>query len=128
MPERVRLIKILARTAFAFLFLASLCMSLFKVVDAPSLTFSWDKLNHSFGYFLLVGSLDIGFRTGRRLPAKSALVLAYSFLIEIAQYFIPYRDFSLLDMAANAVGIACFLLLLPHLKRIPVYKSLLASS
>jgi len=33
------------------------------------------------------------------------LLFLYSFFIEIIQYFIPYRDFSLLDLAANGLGL-----------------------
>ncbi len=43
---------------------------------------------------------------------KTALLLfTYGFVIECIQYLIPYRSFSLLDMAANGAGILFYLFL-----------------
>ena len=120
-PETIRFI---SRMAFFILLAAAMFLSLADPGKTPGLDLTWDKLNHAFGYFALVGFLDLGFRTGRSIFPKSILVFSYSLFLECAQYFIPYREFSLFDLAANAVGIASFLILRFQLERISIYCSL----
>lgn len=38
-------------------------------------------------------------------------VFLYSLIIEVLQFFLPYRDFSVMDMMANAAGIITFTLI-----------------
>lgn len=60
-----------------------------------------DKWQHALTYALLSG---IWFIAGLR-PAGAALLAAFlSVLLECGQYFIPYRGFELLDLAANFTG------------------------
>lgn len=64
-----------------------------------------DKVGHFIAYFVLM--LNIGLATWKR---KREVLLAlyftvgYGVLMEFGQYFVPGRDFSLLDMFANAAG------------------------
>ena len=56
-------------------------------------------------------------RSRRRLPGTTGLrfalhgrqrwvsLLAFGLFIEVVQYFLPYRQFSLLDLAADGIGI-----------------------
>jgi len=68
----------------------------------------WDKFAHAIGYFFLITTLDLGFRTFRYFPAKITSLFIYGLALEIIQYFIPSRTFSLLDMVANAVGLLAY--------------------
>ncbi|MGV1099671.1 VanZ family protein [Thiovibrio sp. JS02] len=64
-----------------------------------------DKLIHTAGYFLFYLSTDLAFAQDRLRLNKLLLLFAYSMLIEICQYFIPSRSFSLLDLMANLAGL-----------------------
>lgn len=70
-----------------------------------------DKFCHASGYFLLVLLFDLAFQPGRHPVPKSVAVLIYSILLECIQYTLPYREFSVLDILANAAGIGIFLFL-----------------
>lgn len=119
--------KMAFKTAFFIILALSAYLSL-TPVQHPVITTLWDKLNHFLGYFLLYATLDLGFATAEKLAAKVLLVLGYSLLLEIIQHFVPNRDFSLLDMLANGLGILLYLALRPavaktgfylHLKTVP---------
>ncbi|MFB6108508.1 MAG: VanZ family protein [Haloplanus sp.] len=58
---------------------------------------------HLVGYATLAAVID----RGRSHPAVPvALAVGYGFLLELVQFGVPYRTFSLLDAATNAAG-AC---------------------
>lgn len=63
-----------------------------------------DKLNHIAAFLLLY----LLFRRAWNLPVPImvALLFSYGMLLETVQYFLPYRTFSWLDIAADLVGIA----------------------
>jgi VanZ family protein len=65
----------------------------------------WDKSNHFMAFFVLYVLLSLAYEK-LSVKMKIALLLGYAFLIEIVQYFIPGRYFSLLDVVADSVGIA----------------------
>lgn len=67
---------------------------------------SWDKLNHLAAFTVLYLLLSAGFGHLKMLT-RVMLLMAFAVQIEIVQHFIPSRDFSLLDIVADAVGIAC---------------------
>lgn len=83
-----------------------------------------DKLIHIISYFLLIMVFDFSWRPSKQLLIKSVLILVYSGLIEYAQGYIPGRDTSLADIAANATGILLFIICVPILKRINIYQML----
>lgn len=68
--------------------------------------------------------LDFSWKSSEQLLIKAVLVLIYSGLIEYAQGFIPGRDTSLADIAANGVGVILFIAFVPALKRINAYQIL----
>ncbi len=72
-------------------------------------------------YFVLIMALDFAWRSGKDIIIKSIMVLVYSCLIEYGQSFVPGREMSLGDMAANASGIILFLLVIPLFKQFGVY-------
>ncbi|MFP4531807.1 MAG: VanZ family protein [Desulfobacterales bacterium] len=86
-------------------------------------TLCWDKLNHLGAYFCLGILIDLGFLTGSRLGWKLCLLLAYSFLIETAQHFIPNRQFSGFDMFANRLGLILAYLALRAIQKTQAYES-----
>ena len=67
-----------------------------------------DKVGHFIMYFVL-GALII--KAYPRNQKVLFLGVIYGALMEIFQYFIPYRSFELMDMLANASGIMIILAL-----------------
>jgi VanZ family protein len=65
---------------------------------------SWDKANHFIAFFTLYVTLSLGYPK-LEVVKKVALLLAFGLQIEIVQYFLPNREFSLLDVVADGVGI-----------------------
>jgi len=65
----------------------------------------WDKANHFAAFFVLYILLSLAY-TKFGLKLKVLLLLAYGLHIEIFQSFIDGRYFSLLDVVADAIGIA----------------------
>ena len=78
-----------------------------------------DKLGHTAAFLTLAFLFD--FSSPRRpWGARKALpLLAYGLLIELVQLFLPYREFSLWDLAADALGLLLYPYTIPLLKRIP---------
>ncbi|MBU1991064.1 VanZ family protein [bacterium] len=64
----------------------------------------WDKLNHFIAFFVLFVLLKF---SHFNLGTFSVFLLLFLFAIqiEIVQYFIPNRYFSLLDILADGVGL-----------------------
>lgn len=65
---------------------------------------SWDKANHFIAFFTLYVTLSLGY-SKLEIFKKVVLLLAFGLQIEIVQYFLPNREFSLLDVVADGVGI-----------------------
>ena len=65
---------------------------------------SWDKSNHFISFFVLYILMSYGFRQ-LTFFNKITLLMIFAIQIEVVQYFIPNRDFSLLDIFADGVGI-----------------------
>jgi VanZ family protein len=88
----------------------------------PLLTSVNDKLSHIFAFVYLAFLLDFSFQDSRFDMLKVFLLLVYGLLIEVIQYFIPYRTFSFLDLLADGVGVALYVLIIPMLKYMPLVK------
>ena len=74
-----------------------------------------DKLGHLAAFALLALLVHASW-SHRNFDWRMILpLLAYGIAIECAQYFIPNRFFSLLDILADGTGILLYLLLLPLL-------------
>ena len=65
-----------------------------------------DKMKHALAFFTLAVLALRGWRGLSLFPALAAYLMLYGLFIECAQYFIPHRYFSGLDLVADAVGIA----------------------
>lgn len=73
-------------------------------VGVESVTLGWDKLNHLFAFMVLYLLLSLAFRN-LSIAYKVLLLFAFGLQIEIVQSFLPPREFSYLDVLADAIGI-----------------------
>ena len=88
-------------------------LSLLPPPELPSVDI-WDKAAHSIAYGALMLLGGIGYRLRLSLQQIALLLFVFGVAIEIIQYRMPGREFSLQDMLANAIGIVAFLpLILP---------------
>jgi len=78
-----------------------------------------DKVNHFLAFTTLSLLADFSFPRQRFGALKVVPLLAFGVFIEVVQYFLPYREASWYDMAADGVGIAAYGLLCPWLRRLP---------
>jgi VanZ family protein len=67
-----------------------------------------DKAGHFIAYFILCLLFCLN-RAG--LMRAFIFAVVYGVSMEIIQYFLPYRSFSLLDIAANGFGAGLFILI-----------------
>jgi len=71
---------------------------------------SGDKILHSASFFLFAAWLDLcSQRSFWRF--QMPILLAYGALVEIMQAFLPWRSFSMLDLAADLAGVVLYWLL-----------------
>ncbi|MBI4357401.1 MAG: VanZ family protein [Gammaproteobacteria bacterium] len=75
-------------------------------LDIPGIAF-WDKFNHFIAFGVLAWLSDQSFPK-RKARIKIAGLLFYGFLIELAQYPLPYREFSGWDMVADLMGLLVY--------------------
>jgi len=106
----------------------SLCISLMIVtylatVELGYMVFpmNYDKINHFATFLVLALLVDFSFPNSRFNMIKIFLLIAYGFSLEVLQYFIPHRMFSLFDIAADSVGLLAYGLLIPFIKRLPAF-------
>ena len=69
-----------------------------------------DKFNHLIAFIVLSFLAHIAYPKVKNLKWATALFF-YGLLIEAVQYFLPYREFSLLDLATDSVGIIAYLII-----------------
>jgi VanZ family protein len=92
------------------LFLGAINLNFRNVASKPGS----DKSLHFIGFFILSLLLIFTFKnyTAKRVYLKSLIIaIIIGIIIEIIQLFIPARSFSLLDLAADAGGIALAMML-----------------
>lgn len=66
-----------------------------------------DKLNHLLAFFVLAVLADRAFPT-KPFWLKALWLMGYGMGIECVQYFLPCREFSVMDMAADAGGMLIY--------------------
>jgi VanZ family protein len=79
-----------------------------------------DKLLHGLAFLVVLWLADYSWPDTRLTLSKLGFVFTYGVLIEVVQYFLPYRDFSLADMLADALGMGLYPLIVPLLQRLPL--------
>lgn len=98
--------------------LVGISVMAFSAITQPFAVPHNDKVNHFLAFFYLSACLDGSIRTKSFVPAKLALLILYALLIELVQNFLPYRDFSLLDVAADGLGIFSYWVLRNYFRRL----------
>jgi VanZ family protein len=73
--------------------------------------FDWDKTNHFAAFFTLAALAGMGWPGRATMSWRLGLVLGYGAVIELVQAALPYRDGSLVDFAADALGMALYVAL-----------------
>ena len=64
-----------------------------------------DKAGHIIAYFILMFVMSLAYWNGRKAILNSFLVsFLYGIMMEVGQYFVPGRSFSIIDMLANGCG------------------------
>ncbi|MCM8773580.1 MAG: VanZ family protein [Candidatus Omnitrophica bacterium] len=75
----------------------------------------WDKIIHFFIYFIFA---IITYKTFFKSLHPYLYVFVYNFsfglIVEIIQYFLPYRTFEFKDLFFNSLGILCGLIFLRY--------------
>ena len=89
----------------------------------PDLAALSDKANHALAFAVLALLADFSFPRARFGLAKAAALLAFGVAIEAIQHFLPWREASLLDLVADAAGIALYAAASPFLQRVPLLRS-----
>ena len=79
-----------------------------------------DKLNHLFAFYALAFLTDFSFPHKSYIRLKIPVLLAYGLLIELIQAFLPFREFSLYDVAADSLGLIFYGISIPLLKQCPI--------
>ena len=97
--------KMLWRISFWFCFGLTAYLSLLPQEFLPTGLNIWDKLSHSIAFAALALCAALGWPDKNFVQFVLVPLLTFGVLIEVLQYFIPGREFSLLDMLADAIGI-----------------------
>ena len=82
---------------------------------------SFDKINHILAFLVLALLVDFSFPNSRFNTDKIFPLIAYGISLEIIQYFLPHRMFSLFDIAADSLGLIAYGVLIPFIKRVPAF-------
>lgn len=92
---------------YKFLFFSALIIIEYLATTSKSIKVvesMWDKSNHFIAFFTLYILLSLSYKELSTI-SKVTLLLLYGLQIELVQKFLPYRDFSFLDILADSVGI-----------------------
>lgn len=81
-----------------------------------------DKVLHVRAFGVLALLSDFSFPTKRFGQGIVLSLLGYGLLIEVIQYFLPYRSASVLGWIADGVGIAACGICIPVLKKVPLLR------
>jgi len=81
-----------------------------------SVTLGWDKLNHVVAFTVLYILFSLAFNN-LSIVLKVLLLFVFGLQIKIVQFFLPPREFSSLDIAADMVGIVIGMVIYPFADR-----------
>jgi len=92
------------RVTFCVALIVTFSLSVVKVDQSLPGGFN-DKFYHGLAFFVLSFLLNFSFpKSGFKYYSYLPL-FSYGVLIEVVQFFLPYRSFSIADMIADAAGI-----------------------
>jgi VanZ family protein len=86
----------------------------------PGLAQVSDKLNHAAAFLVLAALADRAFPASGFAAAKIVPLLAFGVAIEVIQSFLPFREASLMDVAADAAGLVLYGVARPLVLRFPM--------
>lgn len=89
-------------------------------LEHPVMTSVNDKLGHILAFLYLAILVDFSFPASSFNLPKILALLAYGVLIEVIQYYLPHRTFSLLDILADGGGLMIYAFFIPMLKHVPI--------
>ena len=97
------------KSTFIFVVAFYICIIAIEYIATTTLEIkpiqnSWDKANHFIAFFTLYVTLSLGYPK-LEVVKKVLILLTFGMQIECVQYFLPNREFSLLDVVADGVGI-----------------------
>ena len=73
-------------------------------------------------FYVLALLVDFSFPQDKFGLSKILALLGFGLLIEVIQYFLPYRTFSLYDLAADGGGLTVYWFSLPTLRYVPLLR------
>lgn len=88
-------------------------------VDVPVVPGISDKINHLAAFAVLAFLADFSFPGSGFNLKKLLSLITYGILIEVIQYFLPSRCFSLLDIVADVLGLLLYITIYPLFSRVP---------
>ncbi|MBV2122038.1 MAG: VanZ family protein [Candidatus Thiodiazotropha sp. (ex Ctena orbiculata)] len=104
--------------------LVAICFLAFTPLQIAAVSSLNDKLSHTLAFLYLALLCDFSWPEADWNFTKALSLLGYGLFIEAVQAFLPHRFFSLLDLAADGLGLIIYSLMLPGLMRIAWVKSL----
>lgn len=117
--EATPAVTVVFRLLLALALVAITWLALIPEPPSDSLDIS-DKLQHALAFTVLLGLADHAWPDSGISVTKVILLLAYGAVIEIMQFYLPYRDSSVLDLLADAAGLFIYPLTLPLQQRLPL--------
>lgn len=113
MAKKIKLVYLLLTLS---VYLAILYFSLIPSQPIKPEIIYFDKFQHFFAYLLLS---FLTYKTTKNKLLSFAIAGTYGLNIEIVQLFIPYRNFSFLDILMNYLGSAVILFIKQHKQNSP---------
>ena len=96
-----------SKAAFWLSIMVTACFA-FTPFHVPGSEELGDKTIHGFAFLVMLFLGDLGYPD--RLLKLSMILTGYGLLIEVVQYFLPNRHFSLYDLLADAAGILLYII------------------
>jgi VanZ family protein len=90
---------------FWFVWLVCTVLFLLPATELPDIKV-WDKAQHAIAFFVLMLLVLPAHRRHVSIITLACLLCLYGVLVEVGQWFVPNRSFSVLDMVADSVGVA----------------------
>ncbi|MFK5985603.1 MAG: VanZ family protein [Pseudomonadota bacterium] len=85
----------------------------------------FDKANHLLAFFVLALFSHFSFIDKPHYKVIIFPLLGYAFFIELVQYFLPFRSFSVFDIVADLCGIILYIILHKQLLKTSRWSKLL---
>ena len=111
---------LLARVSLATALVVTTVLGLLPLEQIPLSDWN-DKLQHIFAFLVLSFLIDASWPNREMDWTKASLLLSYGLMLEVLQLWPEHRFFSLMDLLADAAGIALYVLSVPIFKRLPVF-------